>query len=318
MSQLKVKVVSKINEAEDIVSFELASADDAKLPLFSAGSHIDVHIGEGVIRQYSLCNPPHEDHRYQIGVLRDLNSRGGSIAMHDDIMVGDVITISEPKNHFPLVQAKRSLLFAGGIGITPILCMAERLTRADGDFAMHYCTRAPERTAFRDRISRSPFAQHVVYHHDNGADEQRLQLAELIATPEEGTHIYVCGPGGFIDHVVKTAREKGWPPEQVHLEYFSAGAVETKGDKAFDVRIASTGQVFTIPAGETVIAVLNHNGIDIPVSCEQGVCGTCLTRVLEGEPDHRDLYMTDKEHAANDQFTPCCSRSKSAVLVLDI
>lgn len=318
MSQLQVKVINKTVEAEDIASFELAGVDGKSLPPFSAGSHIDVHIRDGLIRQYSLCNPPHESHRYQIGVLRDANSRGGSVAMHGDIKVGDVLTISEPRNHFPLTQAKRTLLLAGGIGVTPILCMAERLAAIGADFAMHYCARSPERTAFRDRIAESGFADRVVYHYDSGTDEQKLKLAEMIATPDPDTHIYVCGPGGFIDHVVNTAKDKGWPSAQVHLEYFGAAPVETDGDAPFDVKIASSGQVFTIPAGETVIKILADNGVDIPVSCEQGVCGTCLTRVLDGVPDHRDLYLTDEERAANDQFTPCCSRAKSALLVLDV
>ncbi|MFL9878297.1 PDR/VanB family oxidoreductase [Herbaspirillum rhizosphaerae] len=318
MSQLQVKVISKTAEAEDIASFELAGIDGKPMPPFSAGSHIDVHIRDGLIRQYSLCNPPHESHRYQIGVLRDAKSRGGSVAMHGDIKVGDVLTISEPRNHFPLTQAKRTLLLAGGIGVTPILCMAERLAATAADFAMHYCARSPERTAFRDRIATSDFADRVVYHYDSGADEQKLKLAEMIATPDTDTHIYVCGPGGFIDHVVNTAKDKGWPSAQVHLEYFGAVPVETDGDAPFDVKIASSGQVFTIPAGETVIKILADNGVDIPVSCEQGVCGTCLTRVLDGVPDHRDLYLTDEERAANDQFTPCCSRAKSTLLVLDV
>lgn len=315
---LQVKVVARTLEAEDIAGFELAAVDGQPLPPFSAGSHIDVYIRDGLTRQYSLCNPPHESHRYQIGVLRDANSRGGSAAMHDDIKVGDVLQISAPRNHFPLTQAKRTLLLAGGIGVTPILCMAERLAATGAEFAMHYCSRAPERTAFRARIADSAFADRVSYHYDNGDDAQKLKLAEMIATSDADTHIYVCGPGGFIDHVVNTARQCGWPTANVHLEYFGAAPVDTDGDQPFDVKIASSGQVFTIPAGETVIKVLYDNGIDIPVSCEQGVCGTCLTRVLEGQPDHRDMYLTDDERAANDQFTPCCSRAKSALLVLDV
>jgi vanillate O-demethylase ferredoxin subunit len=318
MNQLQVKVVRKVSEAEDISSFELASVDGQPLPAFSAGAHIDVQIGDGLVRQYSLCNPPHEQHRYVIGVLRDANSRGGSLAMHDHIAAGSVLQISEPKNHFPLVPARRSLLFAGGIGVTPILAMAEYLAKAGQPFEMHYSARSPERTAFRARIAQSGFAGQVHFHFDSGSAEQKLDLAALIAVPDADTHIYVCGPGGFIDHVVNTAKSLGWPPAQVHLEYFGAAPVDTGGDAAFDVKVASSGQVFTIPAGKTVIEVLEANGVDIPVSCEQGVCGTCLTRVLEGTPDHRDLYMTDEEHAANDQFTPCCSRSKSALLVLDI
>lgn len=318
MSLLQVKVLSKTREAEYIASFELASLDGQPLPSFSAGSHIDVHVRAGLVRQYSLCNAPHDSRRYQIAVLRDANSRGGSAGMHEEIEVGAVLDISAPRNHFPLTPAKRSILLAGGIGVTPILCMAEQLAASGADFVMHYCARAPERTAFRERIAASSFAGQVTYHYDSGADAQKIRLAELIATPDADTHIYVCGPGGFIDHVVNTAKQQGWPAAQVHLEYFGAAQPESGGELAFDVKIASSGQVYTIPAGASVIQVLAKHGVDIPVSCEQGVCGTCLTRVLEGVPEHRDLYLTDEERAANDQFTPCCSRASSAMLVLDL
>jgi vanillate O-demethylase ferredoxin subunit len=318
MNKLAVKIIRKTKEAEDIVSFEMSSTDGKPLPPFSAGSHIDVHIRDGLVRQYSLCNDPTEQHRYLIGVLRDPSSRGGSVAIHDTVKEGDVLEISEPKNHFALTRAKRSLLFAGGIGVTPILCMAERLAQTDADFAMHYCTRSIERTAFHGRITASSFADKVSFHFDAGAPEQKLDLAALIAKPEPDTHIYVCGPTGFIEHVVNTAKANGWPSEQIHLEYFGAAAQDTSGDGAFEVKLASSGKTYTIPADKTVIEVLVEDGVDIPYSCEQGVCGTCITRVLEGTPDHRDMYFTDDERAKNDQFTPCCSRAKSATLLLDL
>jgi vanillate O-demethylase ferredoxin subunit len=318
MNQLSVKVVRKVQEAVDIASFELAAADGSALPPFSAGSHIDVHVRDGLVRQYSLCNDPCETHRYLIGVLRDPNSRGGSVGMHDGIKEGDVICISEPKNHFPLVQAKRTLLFAGGIGVTPILCMAERLAQAGADFEMHYCTRSLERTAFHARIIESSFAGKVQFHFDAGPQEQKLDLPRLIAKPDSDTHIYVCGPGGFIDHVVNTAKGLGWNGAQIHLEYFGAKAQDTSADGAFEVKVASSGKTFTVPADKTVIKVLAENGIEVPTSCEEGVCGTCITRLLDGVPDHRDVYFTDEERARNDQFTPCCSRAKSGCLVLDL
>ena len=317
MSQLAVRVTKKTREAEDIVSFELVSADGRPLPLFSAGSHIDVHLRDGLVRQYSLCNDPSEQHRYLIGVLRDPNSRGGSIAMQD-VPEGAVLQISEPKNHFALVPARRTLLFAGGIGVTPILCMAERLAQIGADFEMHYSSRSPERTAFHARIAGAAFADKVHFHYDSGLSGQKLDAAALTAQPAADTHLYVCGPGGFIEHVLNTAKSAGWAGEQLHVEYFAAQAHDTSGDAPFDVKLASSGKVYTIPADKTIIAVLAEHGIDLPVSCEQGVCGTCITRVLAGTPDHRDSYFTDDELAKNDQFTPCCSRSKSALLVLDI
>jgi len=315
---LQVRVEGRSSEAEDIAGFTLVSVDGAALPPFTAGAHIDVHIRPGLIRQYSLCNAPHETHRYQIGVLRDPNSRGGSLAVHDSLQVGALLHISAPKNHFALTPAKRTLLLAGGIGVTPLLSMAEQLASSGVEFAMHYCARSPQRTAFRERIAASAFADCVSYHFDSGDDAQKLNLPQLLAAPDAHTHLYVCGPGGFIDHVMQTAKQCGWPAAQLHLEYFGGAPLATDGDQAFDVKLASSGKVICIPAGVTVIKALAEHGIDIQVACEQGVCGTCLTRVIDGEPDHRDVYLTDDERAANDMFTPCCSRAKSAVLVLDL
>jgi vanillate O-demethylase ferredoxin subunit len=318
MTTLQVKVLRKKQEAEGIASFELAREDGAPLPSFSAGSHIDVQLPGGLTRQYSLCNDATESHRYRIAVLRDPASRGGSTAMHDAVKEGDVIAISEPRNHFPLVHAQRSLLFAGGIGVTPLLCMAQRLAAIGADFTMHYCTRSASRTAFRDEIAQSGFAPRVRFHFDDGDAAQKLDAKAVLARPDAGTHLYICGPTGFIDHVVQTAKAAGWPAEQIHLEYFGAAPQDTSGDGSFEVKVASSGRSYTVAADQTVVQALAAHGIEILTSCEQGVCGTCITRVLEGECDHRDLYFTDEEKAKHDQFTPCCSRAKTSVLVLDL
>ena len=318
MPQIAVRVVRRTQEALDIASFELAKPDGSALPGFSAGSHIDVQVPGGLTRQYSLCNDAAENHRYRIAVLRDANSRGGSAGMHDAVKEGDTLVISEPRNHFPLVHGERHLLFAGGIGVTPLLAMAQRLGTIGADFTLHYCTRSAQRTAFRDEIAASPYAQRVQFHFDDGDAAQKLDLQRALGKPQPGTHIYVCGPTGFIDFVVKTAQGLGWPQEQVHLEYFGAAPQDTGGDRAFQVKIASSGAVYDIPADTTVVHALQEHGIEILTSCEQGVCGTCITRVLQGECDHRDLYFTDEEKAKHDQFTPCCSRAKTAVLVLDL
>jgi vanillate O-demethylase ferredoxin subunit len=318
MTQIAVKVHRKTVEAQDIASFELVKPDGSALPGFSAGSHVDVQVPGGLTRQYSLCNDAAEMHRYRIAVLRDAGSRGGSAAMHDTLKEGDMLLISEPRNHFPLAHAQRSLLFAGGIGVTPLLCMAQRLAQIGAEFHLHYCTRSPERTAFRDEIAASPYADRVAFHHDDGDAAQKLQLEVVLARPEPGAHIYVCGPTGFIDWVVQTAERLGWAKDQVHLEYFGAAPQDTAGDRAFQVKIASSGATYDVPADQTVVHALQEHGIEILTSCEQGVCGTCITRVLQGECDHRDLYFTDEEKAKHDQFTPCCSRAKGGVLVLDL
>jgi vanillate O-demethylase ferredoxin subunit len=317
--ELRVRVARKVGEALDVAVFELVNADAGALPAFSAGAHVDVHLPNGLTRQYSLCNDPGEGHRYLIGVLRDAASRGGSAALHDQVKEGDVLQISAPKNHFPLAHdAAHSVLVAGGIGVTPILCMAERLAVTGASFEMHYCSRAPERTAFRERIAAAGFAGKVQFHFDDGAAAQKLDLPSLLARQGAGVHLYVCGPTGFMDWVLDGARAAGWPAAQLHYEFFGATVAHSATDASFEVQLASSGRIVVVPKDKTITQALSDAGVEIAVSCEQGVCGTCLTRVLGGVPDHKDLYLTPEEQAANDQFTPCCSRSKSARLVLDL
>ena len=319
LPMLSVVVTRKAVEALDICSVELAAADGGPLPAFSAGAHVDVLLPGGLTRQYSLCNDPAETHRYQLGVLRDAGSRGGSRAMHDAVNVGDQLQISAPKNHFPLAHgAKRSLLLAGGIGITPILCMAERLANTGAVFELHHCTRSRERTPFAERIRGSSFAGRAHWHVDDGDAAQQLDLAALLGMPREGEHVYVCGPKGFMDAVLGTARAAGWPEAQLHFEFFGAAPVAADGDQAFEVQLASSGRVVVVPAGRSVVQALAAVGVEVLTSCEQGVCGTCLTRVLDGQPEHRDQYLTPEEQAACDQFLPCCSRARSPRLVLDL
>ncbi|MDB5818539.1 MAG: ferredoxin [Rhizobacter sp.] len=318
-AMLSVRVAARKVEALDIASFELVEAQGKPLPSFSAGSHVDVELPGGLVRQYSLCNDPSEGHRYQIAVLRDPASRGGSRAMHEVLKIGDVIQISVPKNHFELAHAAgKHLLMAGGIGVTPVLCMAERLAVMGADFEMHYAARSRERTAFIDRISASPFASKVVFHFDDGAAEQKLNIAQVLSTATADTHLYVCGPKGYMDAVLSTARSAGWPEERLHFEFFGAEVEKSATDESFQVKMASSGKVVTVGKDQTITEALAAAGIEVLTSCEQGVCGTCLTRVLEGIPDHKDMYLTPAEQAANDQFLPCCSRSKSPMLVLDI
>lgn len=316
---LSVRVSRKAIEAQDICSFELVSVDGSPLPAFAAGSHVDVQVPGGPVRQYSLCNDPAESHRYLIAVLRDPVSRGGSSGMHERVREGDRLSISAPRNHFALAHdADSHLLLAGGIGVTPLLCMAERLAKIGAEFHMHYATRSPERTAFRQRIATSAFAARVAFHHDDGADTQKLDIPSLLAAPRAGRHLYVCGPKGFMDVVLGAARAQGWAEAQLHYEFFSAELATSANDDGFEVMLASSGRVIRVAPDRSVVQALAEAGVTVPISCEQGVCGTCLTRVIEGEPEHRDLYLTPEEQAANDQFLPCCSRARSARLVLDL
>ena len=313
---IEVSVVARHNQAQDICSFELARLDGSPLPAFTAGAHIDVHLPGGLIRQYSLCNPPWENQSYLIGVLKDPASRGGSQAMHEQMQVGQRLLISEPRNLFPLNEnAQRSLLFAGGIGITPILCMAEHLHQLGANFELHYCARSRERMAFTALLQSMPWADRVHLHVDG---EGALDMAQLLGAPQAGLHLYVCGPRGFMDAALGIARASGWSEDRLHYEFFAGEAVQREGDAGFEIEIASTGQVVRVAPEQTVVQALAGIGVEVQTSCEQGVCGTCLTRVLSGEPEHRDMYLTEDEQAACDQFLPCCSRAKSARLVLDL
>ncbi|RRV38173.1 PDR/VanB family oxidoreductase [Pseudomonas sp. p106] len=316
---LQVNVSRKANEAEGVCSFELSPVKGETLPPFEAGAHIDVHIPGGLIRQYSLCNDPRERNRYLISVLKEPNSRGGSEAMHSIVGQGHELTISAPRNLFKLDHgAARHLLFAGGIGITPILAMAYELAHRKADFELHYCFRSCERAAFVKALADAPFADRVVLHDDNGPQQQKLNAAAILDAVDEGRHLYVCGPAGFMNHILDTGEAAGWPQERMHREFFAGQVIDQGANAPFQVVLARSGRSFDIPADRTVFEVLDEAGVEVETSCEQGVCGTCVTRVLEGIPDHRDQFMTADEHARNDCFTPCCSRAKSHRLVLDL
>jgi len=317
---MNVLVKQKHYETSDICSFELVDPDGGPLPAFTAGSHIDIHMPGGLVRQYSLCNNPSETHRYVISVLLDPASRGGSRYMHQ-VAEGSTLSIGKPRNLFPMDQmAHKSLLLAGGIGITPLLSMAEHLADFGAVFEMHYCTRSPERTAFRDRIRNSRLHRAAHFHHDDGPTEQRFDLEAVLQTPrpEDEIHLYVCGPKGFMEAVLKRARANGWLEHQLHYEFFSAERTHFGAGEAFDIELAKSRKVIHVRTNQTVVGALRDGGVEIPTSCEQGVCGTCLTRVVDGIPDHRDMYLTPEERARNDQFLPCCSRAKSSRLILDL
>jgi len=314
---MKLSLINKTEAAADICLFELAAPDGAALPAFSAGAHVDVHLPGGLVRQYSLCNRPGETHRYCLGVLREAASRGGSSAMHA-LETGALLEVAAPRNLFPLVpDARHSVLLAGGIGITPILAMAEQLRSGGASFELHYCTRSPARTPFRELLAEPGLREHTRVYHDDAPAAQRADLGAIVGTPDDGKHLYVCGPAGFIEAVLSQARAAGWREANLHREYFAAPPAEAAGG-AFQVKLASSGQLVEVGAEQTVVQALAAHGVEVPTSCEQGICGTCLTRVLEGEPDHQDQYLTDEERAANDQFLPCCSRARTPLLVLDL
>ena len=232
---------------------------------------------------------------------------------------GHLLKISKPRNTFHLNEnAGHSLLLAGGIGVTPILAMAYRLSKLGRCFDLHYCTRSRERTAFQALLKDSAFNKRIHFHYDDGAKQQLLDIPTLLARRSKDANLYVCGPRGFLDVVVNNA-EKSWPANSIHREYFSADPqVGHDMDRSFRVKIQSTGEIYDIPAEKTIAESLAEHGVEIFVSCEQGICGVCLTGVLEGTPEHRDIFLSDDEHAANNEMTLCCSRSMSELLVLDM
>jgi ferredoxin-NADP reductase len=313
---IEVVVARRDVVAEDIIALELAPKAGGRLPGFAAGSHVDVHVGPGLVRQYSLCNDPAETGSYRLGILREPASRGGSAGIHEGAQVGRALTISAPRNNFVMAEdAPNTILLGGGIGVTPLIAMAYRLHHLGRPFELHYCTRSAARTAFADELAKAPFAASVHIHHDDGPQAQKFDPAGL-PPAADGAHLYVCGPGGFMEWVIGSATSLGYPDERVHREYFNA-EVDTSGG-AFTVEARRSGKTVTVPEGKSIAEALAEVGIDIPLSCEQGVCGTCLVDVISGIPDHRDMYQTDGEKASNKQITPCCSRALSSVLVLDV
>lgn len=314
---LDVQVAGRHEQADGIIVLDLLPLDGEALPPFEAGAHVDVQVGPDLTRQYSLCSDPAHRDRYRLGILRDPATRGGSAAAHERFHVGERIRIGLPRNNFPLAaDAGASVLVGGGIGITPLIAMAHHLDASKRDFALHYCTRTRGKAAFLDELAGAPYVGNVRLHFDDGPAEQRFDPARDLPPPGSGAHLYVCGPTGFMDWVIGAARAQGYPEARIHKEYFTA-EVDTSGG-GFEVVLAKTGRTVPVAAGQSIVEALKGVGVRVEVSCEQGVCGTCLCEVLEGVPDHRDSYLTDEEHEANDQMTLCCSRALTPQLVLDL
>lgn len=318
---MQVRVRKITNLAKDINAFELVHPDGAELPPFKPGAHVDIQIPDGYVRQYSLYNNPEERHRYKIAVLYERDRQQGSMRMHEKLRAGDLVEISEPKNHFQMDEsAEEYLLIAGGIGITPIKAMAERLKSLGAYFKVYYCAERAERAAFRELFASEKFRDHVVLHYNEGDPDKQLDLKTILSEHKPGTQLYFCGPGGFIN-AIRTSTEH-WPEGSVHYELFSAptaasSSKETSEAGDFDVKIASTGEVIPIAADTTIVEALRAAGMEHPTSCEAGICGTCQTRFIEGEVDHQDLILSDEEK--QDQVLICCSRAKpGSTLVLDL
>jgi len=315
--QLIDVVISKREDQGDAVAvFELTPQEGQALPAFEAGAHVDVHVTPDMVRQYSLSNDPAQSGSYRLGILKDPNSRGGSEAIHANFQAGTALQISAPRNHFPLnTDAERSVLIGGGIGITPMLTMAYTLKAQGKPFELHYCARSRSSAAFLDELA-AQFGDAVILHFDDEGDTQRFHPEQVLAPAADGSHMYVCGPSGFMDWVIASAETTGYAKDNIHFEYFNVD-VDTSG-ASFEVYAEQSDVTVTVGEEQTIVDALAEAGIKVDVSCEQGVCGTCLCDVIEGTPEHKDKFLTEEEREDNDQIVLCCSRSLSDRLVLDI
>lgn len=312
---LNLVVARRIDETADILSVELVRPDGRPLPSFKAGAHVDVHIGAGTVRQYSICNSPSRQDRYRLAILRAAESRGGSLKLHAVLQTGASVQIGHPRNGFQLDEdAEHVLLIGGGIGITPLLSMAYRLHEIGVPFALHYCVKSWRQAAFLDELARCEFRKSVHLHFDDGEPTQRLNIEQLAR--QRTAQLYLCGPGGFMDWVQRSIIDAGFPERHVHLERFAAAPI-TNGN-GFTVIATRSGVQVEVSREQSIADALTAVGVCVPLSCEQGVCGTCLTRVVNGIPEHRDQYQTEEEKAANTHIALCCSRAISSSLALDI
>ncbi|MBL0420854.1 oxidoreductase [Ramlibacter sp. AW1] len=299
--------------ATDVNSYELVPADGRLLPAFTAGAHIDVQVPNGMVRQYSLHGNPADRSAWHIAVKREMAGRGGSASLHDFAEVGSALGIVGPRNHFPLAAgAKRHLFIAGGIGITPLYAMAQALSARDERWDLHYCARTPDHAAFYNELQ-SLRGGSVTPHF---SEVPTLDVTTLLHEEPEGTHLYCCGPAGLMKAVETASRH--WAPGTVHFEWFAAPVTDHPANQPVEVELARSSIILLVPAERSILQVVRENGIYVECACEEGVCGTCETAVLDGEPQHRDMLLSPEERAGNRTMMICVSRANSKRLVLDL
>ena len=313
---MSLRVASIDEIATGIFRYDLRRPDGGGLPPFTAGAHVTVWLPNGGTRCFSLANNPLERDRYEIAVKREDPGRGGSKSLVDGVRRGDALPVSAPDNWFALAPDVSEFLFvAGGIGITPIMAMMRHLNSTSAArYKLYYLTRSPSLTPFIAELQAPEFEGKVLLHHDHGDLDRAFDLWPLFERPT-ATHVYCCGPQSLMDAVRDMTGH--WPTSAIHFESFTNALAAPRVDDApFAVRLAKSGDVVTVPAGTSIIEALRAHGCRVPSSCESGTCGTCRTGLLAGEADHRDLVLTDEEHAHN--IMVCVSRARSAELVLDL
>ncbi|WP_136661562.1 Rieske 2Fe-2S domain-containing protein [Nitratireductor sp. XY-223] len=314
-AELRVQVTEKAMTAEGIVSLRL-EALKGPLPTFQPGAHIDVHLQNGLVRQYSLTNGPGETDHYTIGVKREPDSRGGSVAIHDGVAKGDVLAISAPRNNFPLRRdATHTVFVAGGIGVTPLLSMARTLNSQGLGFEFHYFVQSGAHVAFNQAFGEMGDA--VTIHEGLSPGETGDTLRDVLKSPGRARHVYICGPGPMLEATRQIAADAGWADEAIHFEYFK-NTTERDDSSSFEIDLARSAMTLTVPSGKTILDVLREAGINMSSSCEQGACGTCRCGVIEGEILHQDVYLSPKEKAEGKSIMTCVSRAASDRLILDI
>lgn len=310
-------VIRSITQLTNSVSlYELVDPDGWELPPFEAGSHIDVHISDRTVRPYSLCGDPDDPYRYLIAVQREEKGRGGSLSVHREWRVGRGVSVSLPRNNFGLAPAASSYIFlAGGIGITPFMSMIPTLARQNITFELHYCSRERDAAPFADKLDGYSKSGLVNFHYSQRPTAARLDLDALLRGARRGSHVYCCGPAGFVQAAEVAARNEGL---SFHKELFGGATAAAGSDDSlqYEVSLARSGFHVSVRAGQTMLSALRGAGVELDASCEAGVCLRCKTRFLSGTPIHKDLVMSENERA---QFlTPCVSGCIGNSLTLDL
>jgi len=311
---LRLTVSRRETVADGVIAIELREPSGANLPAWSPGAHIDVTVGPGLVRQYSLCGDPADRAVWRICVLREPDGRGGSQYLHDKVHEGDPADVRGPRNNFPLAPSPRYLFIAGGIGITPILPMTAAATAAGAEWELHYGGRSRGSMAFRTDLS-DAYGHRVIVHPQD--EVGLLDLDAILGTPQPDTMVYCCGPEPLLRAVEQ--RCTAWPDGALHVERFAPKEQDEPLLRvAFEVALARSGLTVTVPPDKSILEVVEAAGIQVLSSCQEGTCGTCETPVLAGEVDHRDSLLTPAERAANDTMFVCVSRAAGPRLVLDL
>jgi vanillate O-demethylase ferredoxin subunit len=315
---MKVRIERIVDEALDIRSFRLVRSDGQPLDSYEPGAHVDLTGPTGVTRQYSLCSPPEDRRAYLVAVKKEAQSRGGSLALHEQVEEGMELEMGAPRNLFRLdPTATEHVLFAAGIGVTPLLSMAYRLAESGQPYRLHYFARSPEYAAFSTLLA-STFATNVQFHYGVEPTDMDAALTDSLSQAGSTAHVYTCGPAPFMNKVVEVAARSRCD-DFIHLEHFQADPAANAGPSgSFEVELASSGVVLHVPADSSLVDVLQAHGCDIDTECREGICGTCIVEVLDGVPEHRDNCLSNKEKAGNKQICACVSRALSARLVLDL